>query len=168
MTYGRHTVDHGRVIAAAGLSLAAMLTVGMVSWTTAIGVRGRHSADEPLIELAFLFLFAMAVPFALVIAAVYLPPLTAVARVLGRRPVALAGIGGALGPIGILAMVTAGHFVFSHRPSIAADLSAFARDPIGSVLFVVTFMIGGALTGLGVASSVAPGRTAERECRPLT
>jgi len=147
-------IRRGRLMAMAGMSWAAMLTAGALAWTSLVGLRGQHAPDEPLIELASLFLVVMAVPFAMVLLAVYAPVLFVGGILLGRRPWRLALVGGATGPLAGLVLVVAGHLRYSKRPTIWADLEAMGRDPLYVVPWLLVLVAGGLVFGFGIGWSI--------------
>jgi hypothetical protein len=111
-----------------------------------------HLGHHPLSEFAFIFVPVMTVPFAFVLAAVYLPATLLVRRrVRDGRSWIVAAAGGAAAPLAGLALLAAGRLLLSGsphmRPAMWDDVIALSRDPMHTLPYALALLAGGIVFG---------------------
>lgn len=135
----------------AGAAAFAWLTMMSLAFAGALAAEASRG-HAPLSEFAFLFVPIMTIPFAFVLAAVYLPVLLIADRMVGRGATwSLAATGAAAAPLAGLALLVAGRILFSGaphmRPTIWDDIAALSRDPVHTLPYALALLVGGIVFG---------------------
>jgi hypothetical protein len=125
-----------------------MMTLAFLGALAVEASRGHR----PLGEFAVLFIPIMSVPFAFVVAMVYLPTLLIAHRILRGSPSwMLAAVGTSAAPLAGLALLAAGRVLFSGsphmKPTIWDDLVALSRDPAHTLPYALALIVGGIVFG---------------------
>jgi len=165
MNERRGSVDAAPIAIAVALSWLTMMSLAFMGALAAEAYLGHH----PLSEFAVLFVPVMTVPFAFVLAAVYLPTTLLVQRkVRGGPSWIVAAAGGAAAPLAGLALLAAGRILFSGsphmRPAMWDDLIALSRDPVHALPYALALLAGGIVFGatIGRARLPDPARFVQR------
>jgi hypothetical protein len=142
------SVEATQIATAAALSWFIMMSLAFIGALAAEAYLGHH----PLSEFAVLFVPVMTVPFAFVLAAVYLPATLLVQRrVRGGPRWIVAAAGGAAAPLAGLALLAAGRILFSGsphlRPAMWDDVVALSRDPLHTLPYALALLVGGIVFG---------------------
>jgi hypothetical protein len=106
-----------------------------------------------LSEFALLFVPVMSVPFAFVVAVVFLPTVLIAHHVLrGGRRWMLAAAAGAAAPLAGLALLAAGRLLFAGsphmKPTLWDDIVGLSRDPAHALPYAVALTVGGIVFGM--------------------
>ena len=156
------------VMVAALAGWASMLLIGTLTWGFDVAARGHHSADEPLTELVSLFAVIAAVPFAVVVLAVFTPALILTRRWLTRSWMPCAVVGLATAPVAGLSLLLAGHWLFrdasAHR-QVLSELQTIMWDPLAAVPWLLALSVGGVVQGLVFSRSACDAPMNGREDR---